>query len=550
MIFIYNLKNLFSNFLFNSFWAEAPWWNIEQTQRQSESRESMESVDIQNRSPEEQEIIRQLDSLQEKYEVLENTWKITWQISSRLMEGLTSDPEIKDDPEARPTIEMFNHYRNQYTNALRESSDIEATMNQLKNRLSQASNKLEHQAWVDYNDETWEINELEFDKEQLQSIDNKEFLGLSPEARLQYITKNNIDSNDIANWNIDNIEFTFTYEWQHNRELYLETTAWQVLPKEVWTVNSWWVEYSRSGLKWEFFNWNKRLTIHEGTDLDISSIRTEEQLNQISNWIEQWLEWFEWELQNMIAKESLSRWIEPDMVMQTFESIMSELPESEHELKLEQLFTQVERIRWDYRLENNSEQLKDAISDQDWDGSLDAYSRFNSKIDFSNIELREWEKWLLDMIAIFESWGNYNSIYWNANQSRLDFTSMTIWEVQNYQRQFVNSWQPSSAIGKYQFISSTLRATAESTWLWMDAEFSPENQDKMWLYLLKQRWLDSFMNWSMSVEEFQLNLSKEWASIPKDMSGRSFYAWDWLNKAHLASANLRSHLLSMRESRA
>lgn len=545
MLFIKNLKQNFLNLLFSSFQESWPSWAPENN---NEIQAQNEAVERQNLTPEQQELMDQIDALEQKYDSLQNTWKITSQISERLRQGLTSDPEIRNDPEARPTIEMFNHYRNQYLDATKQSNDLSTTINELKNRLTQASNTLEHEAGVDYNEETWEIKELDINNEELKTLNNEQFLGLSPEARLQYITKNNIDSSDVANWNIDSLEFSFTFEWEYNRELYLETTAWQVLPKEVWTVTSGWVEYTRSGLKWEFFNWNKRLTIHESTSVDISKLRTPEELTEISNWIEQWLEWYEWELQIMIAKEALSRWIEPDLVMETFESILSDTPEDQYELSLEQLFTQVERIRWDYWLDNNSELLKDAIADTDWDWQIDAYSRFNNKIDFSNIELREWEKWLLDMISIFESGWNYNSIYWNSDQSRIDFTSMTIWEVQQYQRQFVNSWQPSSAIGKYQFIQWTLKAAAESTWLWMNARFSPENQDKMGLYLLKIRWLDSFMNGSMSIEQFQLNLSKEWASLPKDMSGRSYYAWDWLNKAHLWSAQLRSYLTSMRES--
>ncbi len=543
---MFSLKNIINSYMFIfglNFQERWPGFS----ENNENPTENTESIAEQVFWPEQQEIMLELDRLEQKYDTLINTQKISKWIADRLLRWLTSDPEIQNDPEAQPTIDMFNYYRNQYTESMSESWDINQKITELRQRISQVSNSLEHEAWIDYNDKTWEIEELDFSKEELKNISNVDFLSISQEKRLQYITKNNIDSIDVSSWNINSLEFTFTYDWEFNRELFLETTAGHVLPKEVWSVISWWVEYTRTGIKWEFFNWNNRLTIHEWTDLTVSKLRTPEEIDSINNWIESWLEWYEWELQKSIARESLNRWIEPDLVMETFESILSEIPEVQYELKLEQLFTQMERIRGDYWLDNNSERLKDFIVDNDWDWSIDAYSRFNGKIDFSNIELREWEKWLLDMISIFESGGNYNSIYWNANQSRIDFTQMTIWEVQNYQRNFVNSWQPSSAIWKYQFISSTLRAAANETGLWMDAKFSPENQDKMWLYLLKIRWLDSFMSWSMSVEQFQLNLSKEWAAIPRDMSGKSYYDWDWLNTAHLPSEQIRSYLSNMRQ---
>jgi hypothetical protein len=41
---------------------------------------------------------------------------------------------------------MFNHYRNQYLDATKQSNDLSTTINELKNRLTQASNTLEHEA--------------------------------------------------------------------------------------------------------------------------------------------------------------------------------------------------------------------------------------------------------------------------------------------------------------------------------------------------------------------------------------------------------------------
>jgi len=50
-------------------------------------------------------------------------------------------------------------------------------------------------------------------KEKLQSMDNREFLSISKKKRLQYITRNNINSNDLVkkDLRIKNLEFSFTF---------------------------------------------------------------------------------------------------------------------------------------------------------------------------------------------------------------------------------------------------------------------------------------------------------------------------------------------------
>ena len=71
------------------------------------------------------------------------------------------------------------------------------------------------------------------------------------------------------------------------------------------------------------------------------------------------------------------------------------------------------------------------------------------------------DKQVLDLVAGGESNGDYNAVYGIrvGSSQQPDFSRMTISEVRQYQRQRIASGQPSSAVGKYQFIQSTLDET-------------------------------------------------------------------------------------------
>ena len=56
--------------------------------------------------------------------------------------------------------------------------------------------------------------------------------------------------------------------------------------------------------------------------------------------------------------------------------------------------------------------------------------------------------------------------------------------------------------------------------------------------LLNRRGLNAYKKGIMSIETFATNLSKEWASLPKDASGISYYAGVSNNKAHTSWDNV------------
>lgn len=419
MIFLNNFKKSFSFFLFSSLVENWPtWW-----QESNSSIEQTRNLERQNLTPEQQEISDKIDSLQKKYETLITSEKITKAVADRLLAWLTSDPEIQNDPEAKPTIDMFNRYRAMFENASSEWTEVKLQLAELKSLLSRASNALEYAAWVEFDSSTWEIKEMSLEKEKLKTITNKEFLALPKEERLQYITKDNIDSEYVSNWSVNELEFNFTFDWVFNREFYMYTTAWQVLPKEVSEVKVWGETYIRKNIWWEFFTPNNnRLTIHDWTKIEILELRTPEQLESISQ--ENDLKVREFLEKNPGSNEALvssaiSRWIEPDFAKLAFSWLIEWKSEKEASLLIEDAMTEFDRYRgqleywleldnwkyenslWIYLLKKfNLSNWKD-IATEYWyeEQEINSYNEvLKTSIDFSSIEFSDVDS-MIDIVS-------------------------------------------------------------------------------------------------------------------------------------------------------
>jgi len=87
--------------------------------------------------------------------------------------------------------------------------------------------------------EVSQVNTLSPDElNRMKTLSNREFLNASREERLRFVTKGNIDAKDVHENGTKNLEFTFTYDGTYNHELYARTTAGQVLPENIRTVES------------------------------------------------------------------------------------------------------------------------------------------------------------------------------------------------------------------------------------------------------------------------------------------------------------------------
>lgn len=186
----------------------------------------------------------------------------------------------------------------------------------------------------------------------LKTITNKEFLKLSIDKRLKHITNPKVDYSQVASGEVKNMNFTFTFDGVFNKEFYLKTTAGQILPPEVKEIKVWEEIYSRKWIAWEFFNaGNRRLIIQEWTKIDIPSLRTKEDVvkiekeNQAS---------YETVIQNSpdsnkeIVKEAIKRWIEPNFANIVFKEIYEATPENDKKVVLEDMFSEFDRVRWEY----------------------------------------------------------------------------------------------------------------------------------------------------------------------------------------------------------
>lgn len=135
---------------------------------------------------------------------------------------------------------------------------------------------------------------------------------------------------------------------------------------------------------------------------------------------------------------------------------------------------------------------------------------------------------ILNLIKQHESRHNYNIIYGGSTRP---LTSWTVQRVLEFQRSWITQGAKSSAVGAYQFINSTLERLVSKLGVSRSSTFDFQLQDRLALELLKERGLERYLQGRMSRAQFMLNLSKEWASLPRDNSGLSYYDGDGLNKA-------------------
>jgi conjugal transfer mating pair stabilization protein TraG len=157
---------------------------------------------------------------------------------------------------------------------------------------------------------------------------------------------------------------------------------------------------------------------------------------------------------------------------------------------------------------------------------------------------------LLTTIAKVESKNNYNAYFGNAGNTSVQFTSMTVGEVLAWQEQFIEQGNPSSAVGRYQFIDSTLRGLVQQLKIDQTTKFDEALQDKLAVALLERRGIREYVSDKISREEFAHNLSKEWAALPRaigDQPEQSYYANDGLNKAQLSVDEIYRSIATVRK---
>lgn len=79
---------------------------------------------------------------------------------------------------------------------------------------------------------------------------------------------------------------------------------------------------------------------------------------------------------------------------------------------------------------------------------------------------------------------------------------------------------PSSAVGKYQIVGTTLKRLKNKLGLSDDVIFTPDLQDRLAIELMKEAGLKDYESGKITSEEFQNKLSKVWASIEGSSAGQ------------------------------
>lgn len=128
---------------------------------------------------------------------------------------------------------------------------------------------------------------------------------------------------------------------------------------------------------------------------------------------------------------------------------------------------------------------------------------------------------LLSLIALAEAGpAGYDAVQYGATvRPPRRPTDLTLGEI--YAWIDATPGQP-HAIGRYQFIPSTLRDLVSQQGLGRNVRFSPTVQDQLALVLLQNAGLAAFQAGQMDRETFMRNLARIWAGLPLP-SGRSYY---------------------------
>lgn len=150
---------------------------------------------------------------------------------------------------------------------------------------------------------------------------------------------------------------------------------------------------------------------------------------------------------------------------------------------------------------------------------------------------------LLDLIASAEAGRDgYDAVVWAADiKPPKRPTDMTIGEIYQWIAATPNQHH---AIGRYQFIPSTLKRLVRLTGAGPDQRFTPAYQDQLAGILLQEAGLQRFETRDLGRVTFMNNLAKIWAGLP-NASGRSHYHGIAGNKATMSWSRFNEEMAAI-----
>ncbi len=190
------------------------------------------------------------------------------------------------------------------------------------------------------------------------------------------------------------------------------------------------------------------------------------------------------------------------------------------------------------------------VSGARWGARYEGWSTYTWGVNRMSIDLENLTPWvdgLVDMIYKAEANGDPDMIYGGSPiQPPKPLTEMTVKEVRSFQDAMVRAGSRSSAVWACQVIRTTMDGAIRSGLLDPNEKFGVEAQKRFTIGKMTERGLERFKSGQINEMTFMKNLSMEWASFPKDMSGVSYYAWDGLNKALVSPQAVLAQLRTIR----
>lgn len=184
-------------------------------------------------------------------------------------------------------------------------------------------------------------------------------------------------------------------------------------------------------------------------------------------------------------------------------------------------FTGIEEMQ--KKLKSFGDNLMKIIDESDIvKGAAEAMASFREVLKKAGVITTPDVSQLKEIIGKVESGGNYNRLV-NVKKGEklpekfkgLDLSKMTLKEVLALQKEMLDSGVfPSSALGKYQTVRGTLKATAEVLDISLDTKFTPEIQERIGDRLLEDAGLSKFKAGKISEDEFMTEIAKIWAGMP------------------------------------
>ncbi|MCD5380561.1 hypothetical protein LR004_01415, partial [Candidatus Gracilibacteria bacterium] len=289
--------------------------------------------------------------------------------------AVVSNPEdLKNDPDGLITYKM-------YTTAISRKNELQMQIKELQ--ADSIGTKVDKDDTISEDGEARNITK----NIDTTNISNKEFLSSVGEgARLKYITKGNVESGKVASGEVKEMIFSFP-----NKDMYLRTTAGQVLPQEVLKVSVKGEEYTRinNSLKGEFYDKNNnRLKIHGGgfggedTNLNVTELRSKEEINKISSEYEETLKNYKGVANKLVAREALEKGINIEL----FLKVIDRRIENQEDL------AKNKPNEFNSRLEQYSTEVLRALSQNKDLNTKEKYSIETSAEIFQRLTPASWEK--------------------------------------------------------------------------------------------------------------------------------------------------------------